>query len=364
MSRAVAFVVPAAIRGADGTPSGGNTYNARVLDAWRERGFEIEEVPVAGSWPWPSAADRARLAEALGSRPAALVDGLVGSCCPDELAAAAAAGVRVVLLVHLPLPAETDLRPDQAAQLERLERAAVGSASAIVATSHWAARDVARRYRPGRAVEAAVPGSARSPVAHGSTPPRFLVLASLTPRKNHAVVLCALERLAATGAPDADWRCAFVGPVPGDPAVSADLLGALERSTVRDRVEVTGALTEEALSAVWERTDLLLLPSLVETFGLVVTEALAHGVPALVADGSGAVEALCGGDPAQVPEHERPGATVEARDPAAWAGAIGAWLADPGVRRRWRELALHRREDARPWSATADHLAAVLGLAP
>lgn len=350
-----AFVVPAAIRGAESTPSGGNTYNAQVLRAWPADGPPIEPVPVAGSWPWPTDADRALFARALAGRSAALVDGLIGSCCPAEIGAAVAAGTRVVLLVHLPLPAETDLSAEQAEQLERIEGAAVAAASHVVATSRWAAHDVSRRYPAAGRVGVALPGTLAGAVARGSEPPQFLVLASLTPRKNHAVVVAALSALA-----DRDWRCQFVGPVPGDPAVSADLFAAVAAAPVADRITITGALTEDALGAVWEASDLVLLPSLIETFGLVVTEALAHGIPVIVAGGSGAVEALCGGDPAGLPEQERPGAVADPTSPQDWSQLIGRWLEDDGLRLRWRELALARREGGRTWAETARDLAGAL----
>ena len=60
----------------------------------------------------------------------------------------------------------------------------------------------------------------------------------------------------------------------------------------RDRIRVTGALTGSALDQRWDAADLLVLPSRVETYGLVVTEALARGIPAIVSAGTGAVEAL------------------------------------------------------------------------
>ncbi len=357
------FVVPAAIRGATATPSGGNTYNEQVMRCWRAAGYLVDEVAAQGRWPWPTEADRARVAAALAGRPVALVDGLVGSCCPAEISAAVAGGTRVILLIHLPLPAETDLTPEQAHRLGDLERAAIAAASDVVATSHWAARDVDARYRPPRPTAAAVPGADRSVPARGSTPPALLVLGSLTPRKNHVRVVEALETVA-----DLPWSCRFVGPLPDEPRVSADLRQRLAASPVRDRIEVTGAVSPETLEAIWERTDLTLLPSWIETFGLVVTEALAHGVPAIVASGSGAVEALSGGDrdPAAQADSEvpaglsLPGAFADPWDTAAWADLIRAWLTDPALRQQWREAALVRRDTAPRWEETAAALAAVL----
>ena len=58
------------------------------------------------------------------------------------------------------------------------------------------------------------------------------------------------------------------------------------------RVRLTGRLTGSALAEVWAATDLLVSTSRVETYGLVVAEALAHGIPAVVPAGTGAVESL------------------------------------------------------------------------
>ncbi len=110
-----------------------------------------------------------------------------------------------------------------------------------------------------------------------------------------------------------------------------------------------------ALEREWSRTDLLVLASRVETFGLVVTEAFAHGIPALVGAGTGAVEALVG-DALTPP----PGAAADPSDPDALAAAVRAFLADPQLRGHWRQHALARREHLRPWSETAREVLAAL----
>ncbi len=53
------------------------------------------------------------------------------------------------------------------------------------------------------------------------------------------------------------------------------------------RAQFTGVLTGEALSRAFANMDVLAFPSFTETFGLVVLEALASGVPAVVTGAGG-----------------------------------------------------------------------------
>ncbi|MGB8379824.1 MAG: glycosyltransferase, partial [Dermatophilaceae bacterium] len=162
-------------------------------------------------------------------------------------------------------------------------------------------------------------------------------------------LLRALERL-----DDLEWTAAFVGR-PASGAAAQEWERHAAASPVRGRVEVPGPLVGPELEREWSRTDLLVLPSRVETFGLVVTEAFAHGIPALVGAGTGAVEALVG-DGLDPP----PGAAADPSDPEALAAALRAFLADPQVRDGWRQHALARRERLRPWSETAREVLAAL----
>jgi phosphatidylinositol alpha 1,6-mannosyltransferase len=70
--------------------------------------------------------------------------------------------------------------------------------------------------------------------------------------------------------------------------------------------------------------DMLLNPSITETFGNVTQEALACGVPVIGADANGTNDIV---------EHGVTGRLIPPGDIAAFADAIAAWCADPAARR-------------------------------
>ncbi|MEX5271430.1 glycosyltransferase family 4 protein [Kocuria sabuli] len=341
-----------------GRPTGGSLYDRRLVQALRALGRPARLVPVAGGWPAADGAARARLRAALGEPGpgrAVLLDGLAGCAAPDVVDDAVRRGVPVHLLVHLPLPAETGLEPAAAAQLARAEAAALAAATGVLTTSAWAARDLSRRYGTADAA-VAEPGTSRGPAAAGSAPPRLVCVASLTPRKNQLLLLRALAPLTGLA-----WTLELAGPE-GAPAHGHRLRAAVRDFPDPARVRLRGPLEGPALARLWTGANLLLLPSTAETYGMVVTEALAHGVPALVGAGTGAVEALDGGPrPAAA---SRPGAALDPTDPAAWTEVLRDWLTGPGLRAQWRAAALARREHLRTWADTARDVLAAIGGCP
>ena len=112
------------------------------------------------------------------------------------------------------------------------------------------------------------------------------------------------------------------------------------------RVHITGPLVDAELEQVWATTDLLVLTSRSETYGMVVVEALSRGVPAVVVAGTGAVEAL--GQVAGV----RPGAVIPP-DERMLAQVLRGWLTDPDLRCRWRTTARRRRTSLSTWAECA-----------
>ena len=93
------------------------------------------------------------------------------------------------------------------------------------------------------------------------------------------------------------------------------------------RAEFTGVLRGEALSAAYANMDLFVFPSHTDTFGNVVLEALASGVPAIVTPDGG---------PRTIVRDGETGRIVPDED---FAAAIAAALRDPAKHAAMREAA-------------------------
>ncbi len=348
----VRFLVPANIR----HNSGGNVYNARLSDALRALGVAVEVVAVDGSWPAASAKERRRLGTLLGAwAPLAvgeqgvvtLVDGLIACGAPDAFEYAAAARQRTWVLLHMPSPSHPDG-----------EGRALRAASGVICTSSSAAAAVRDRHTL-HASHVALPGTDPAPVAAGSDPPHIVAVAALLPNKDQLLTVAALARVQ-----DISWTASLVGTDDAEPAYAAQVRATVAEHRLEERVRVPGQFTGKALEDEWNRADLSLLVSRAESFGLVVTESLARGIPVIVRKGTGAVEALgiadklqSGGKSALEASAEGvanavPGAVVVG-NPDALGAVLRQWLLDPGLRSRWREAALAARKRLPGWDATA-----------
>jgi glycosyltransferase involved in cell wall biosynthesis len=333
-------------------PSGGNAYDRRVCDELAALGWTVHQHPIAGAWPRPDAAGHAALAGAVRWIPdgaVVLLDGLV-ACAAPEVLVRAARRLRQVVLVHMPLGHRP---PDgEVGMVRARERAALAAAAAVITTSAWTRRRLGELYAlPGDRVHVAEPGVDAAGLAPGTAAgDALLCVAAVTPDKGHDVLLDALAT-----ATDLSWRCACVGSLDRDPAFAGGLRRRAQDGGLGDRVRFAGPRTGPELDRAYAAADLLVLASRAETFGMVVTEALARGVPVLAADVGGVTEALGRGE-----DGTRPGLLVAPGDPAALATALRAWLGDADLRGRLRRAARERRGSLHGWPATTSVVAGVL----
>ena len=124
------------------------------------------------------------------------------------------------------------------------------------------------------------------------------------------------------------------------------------------RIRFAGAHTAEQLADDYAVADVLVHPTRAETYGMVVTEALAHGLP-VIASAVGGLPRTLG----RASDGHRPGMLVRPDDPAALAAALRCWLASPDMRERLRWRALERRESLTDWRQTSSLVSSVLSRA-
>jgi glycosyltransferase involved in cell wall biosynthesis len=157
---------------------------------------------------------------------------------------------------------------------------------------------------------------------------------------------------------DLPWRCLCVGTPSRDPGFVARLRRQILAYGLADRIRFPGPRTGDELDATYAAADLLVLASRGETYGMVVTEALACGIPVLATAANGLPEAL-----GRAPDGSLPGMLVQPDDPAALAEALRRWLSDADLRRRLRRSARGRRTTLRGWAATSELVSNVLRVA-
>lgn len=334
--------------------TGGYIYDARVVSALRDQGWEIDVVGLAGGFPDADAEAAAALAQALESLPehaAVVIDGLAMGALP-EIVAAHAQRLDITALLHHPLGDELGLADADQQRFHRSELAALASVARIIVTSHFTARrlpELAAHYAMPFDARVIVvePGVAQAPISPQAEPGetlRLLCVATLTPRKGQDILVQALAGV--SGEP---WQCDCYGGA-RDAAFTQRVQQLIDHNGLQERVRLQGECDSETLEAAYQRAHALVLPSWYEGYGMVVTEALAHGLPVITTTGGALRDTL----------PKRAGLSVEPGDSAGLQQALSRFCNDAELRSRLRQGALQAREQLHDWSTAAAAFAAAL----
>jgi glycosyltransferase involved in cell wall biosynthesis len=225
-------------------------------------------------------------------------------------------------------------------------------AAAVITTSKWTSMALLDGYPldPAR-VHVAEPGVDPADLAPGTTAGgELLCVAAVAPHKGQDVLVNALTTIT-----DLQWRCVCVGTVHRDPGFVDALQLRARKAGIADRVSFTGPRVGAELEAAYRAADVLVLASRAETYGMVVTEALARGLPVVATAVGGVPEAL-----GRASDGTRPGLLVPPEDSATFGAALRRWLGEPDLRERLRRSAGRRRVALGDWSVTSERIARVL----
>lgn len=353
MSQHLYMIVP----GEPGQRTGGYLYDAHMVRQLRDLGWMVDVIGLEGRFPDADDLAARAMNGALSKLPAGarvVIDGLALGGLPDEVAAHAGR-LDISALVHHPLADETGL---DAAARERLltrETRALEACRRVIVTSPFTGRrlrELGLDQRTPRVVEPGVKGAELAEAVAGRLqgrepegPERLLCVASLTPRKGQDLLVRALAQLA-----ERDWHCILAGSSTRDAGFAERVACLIREAGLADRIDCIGECDQDALDAEYRRASLYLLPSHYEGYGMVVSEALARGLPMITTTGG----ALAQTAPEDCCLRVEPGHVD------ALAEALARWFNDAALRRRLTRSAAERRENLRSWSEAGRAFAAAL----
>ncbi|WP_423820521.1 glycosyltransferase family 4 protein [Salinisphaera sp. SPP-AMP-43] len=330
--------------------TGGYIYDARIAAALTEAGCPVERIGLAGRFPEadPTAASAMHDALAdLADGTTVIIDGLALGGLPNVIAEHAGRLI-LVALIHHPLADESGIDEVLAARLYDSERQALAQVAHVVVTSRFIAQRLIDGYGVAKQrldiVEPGLdkPSTARRPDA---AVPRLLCVASLIPRKGHTILIDALARIAKQ-----HWHCDCIGDLDRDPDCVAEARRAIAAHQLNERIELLGSRPPASLSAAYQSAHLFVLPSYYEGYGMVITEALAHGLPVVTTTGGALADTL----------PNDAGIAVPPGDAQALADALQYLLSDAAA---YAELAAGARRAGQTlpgWSDAGQRFAAVL----
>ena len=340
------FVLPGPVT----TRTGGFIYDRRIIEGLRARGHEVKVIELEGEFPFPSddaKASALRQLSKLRAGDTIVIDGLALGSLP-EVAQEIGVQRRLVGLLHHPLALETGLTNEQRQRMEKRERAALSHVERVIVSSCMTARTLLRGEWTKTPVTVVEPGTDPAPVAAGSDGEglELLCVATLIPRKGHVILFEALA-----GLTDIDWRLNCVG-ASRDPQTAAALETKLATLGLTGRVRLLGELEGRALDELFGRSDVFVLPSFYEGFGMVITEAVMRALPIVTTTGGALSETL----PAGCGLLSAPGDVKSLRE------NLRAVLSKPGERQKLREAALSARQKLTSWPQAAEAFAEALEL--
>lgn len=228
--------------------------------------------------------------------------------------------------------------------LNRLARLGIRRAERVLFPSHAAADLIAPRLSLDRARAVVVHHgvsfeSFGEGVRQPSTPPSLFLPAALERHKNIEIAIRGLGAVS-----DRTAELHLAGGSDTDPEYASSLRRLAADLGLADRVKFLGPLPYREVVVRYRRAAALVFPSLLETFGHPLLEAMALGTPAVAADIPAFRE--LGGEAARF---------FPATDPRALAAAIDSVLRDPVENARRVRIGLERVQQF-SWRNSVDRL--------
>lgn len=164
---------------------------------------------------------------------------------------------------------------------------------------------------------------------------RLICVCRLVPRKGLEYLIAAMEELKNDG---------VTLEIVGSGQERGRVAELVRRRGVRDHILLSGYVSSEQLHVNYHQADVFVLPSLSESFGQVLLEAMSCGLPIVASSVGGIPETI---------RHGRNGLLVPPRNPAAIVASVRWMAANPKLRLRMGRFNAEQVRERYGWHAVA-----------
>ena len=338
------------------TPTGGYAYDRRIIEGLERLGWHVQIISLGEGYPFPNLIQEEYARSVLLNLTKGVlmvIDGLALGALPN-LAIELAKRHPLIALIHHPLAFEFGLSDQEIKSLMQSEMLALQQVVQIIANSPTTARDLIQHFdiRP-EIIVVILPGTDRiphlEPRLQGYAEPtdrvNLLAVGSIIPRKGFHYLIAALEPLV-----DLQWNLTIAGDNSRHLASYELLMTDIKYFHLESRVQVLGAVSNKELENLYTHSDVFVLASLFEGYGMVYAEAMAYGLP-IIATTGGAI-------PNTVPKDA--GLLVPPADIPALTAALKTLIQDPPYRARLSRGALQAASQQPTWDYAVQQFTAVI----
>lgn len=177
-------------------------------------------------------------------------------------------------------------------------------------------------------------------------PANILYLGYLTPRKGLIYLLKALSELK-----DYNWRLIIAGEESYFPLYVKACKKYIESVSIEDRIEFLGHINRDRIDELFHITDIFILPSSHESYGMVIKEAASYGIP-IITTNVGAIP--------EIVEHEESALLIPPKDHTAIKKAIIRLLDDEKLRKKIAKGAFNSVDFSYNWDVAGKKFYSIL----
>jgi len=264
--------------------TGGYIYDKRIVEGLRLCGNMVRLHSLASDFPFPSSESKLQCQKSIRSLPKGeivIFDSLVFGSIP-ELLREIKHDNPIVALIHLPLSMNTTFVDEKRKSVSILEKEAFALANLIIVTSHFTEKLLLETGVDQSLIKVVIPGAeAHLHKKYYKRLPRELITVSnYTRNKGYLHLINALSNLK-----HLNWQLNCYGNIYFDPEYVKELSDLIVENNLSDRIFLHSSISGYELSEAYIHSDLLIHPSGFESYGMVLVEALVHGIPVITSKG-------------------------------------------------------------------------------